>query len=145
MIWKGAAQRRRESHANLTRISRESHAARVCCSADDWRCSVLLHVLLHTEQSCSTLCFTVSMGTSCYTQMYCYTERTCGALRRREAALRAIFNEYASGDGRIGDAFNDTKLMGFDEWCSFLDHFSLIDSQFTLSEATQCFAWCRMR
>ena len=78
-------------------------------------------------------------------QKYCYNEKADAVLRRHELALRLIFKEYASGDGRIGDAFNDGNIMGFDEWSTFLDHFSLVDSQFTSSEATQCFAWCRMR
>eukprot|EP00966_Prymnesium_polylepis_P042623 990362-Prymnesium_polylepis.2 len=80
-----------------------------------------------------------------FREAHCYNERTDAVLRKHESSLRLIFKAYAHGDGRIGDAFEDSNLLGFTEYNDVLDDFGLIDQQFTASMGTLCFSWCRMR
>ena len=75
---------------------------------------------------------------------YCYTESTDAALRKHETLLKAMYDVFSIGEGLVNDLMKSRRLLGFDEWRSFVTEMDLIDKQFTLVEATICFLWSRM-
>lgn len=80
-----------------------------------------------------------------FRRKYCYIEETSEVLRRHEASLRCIFEQYAYGQGAIGDAFDSKLQLGFEEYRDMLLDFGVIDSQFVEREANWSFVSARMR
>jgi hypothetical protein len=76
---------------------------------------------------------------------YCYVEETDLTLKRHAPLLRALFHEYAVGEGQIGDKLKATTLLGFDEWTNMVRDTALVDMQFTQLHAQLAFSWSRMR
>lgn len=76
---------------------------------------------------------------------HCYIEETSEVLRRHAASLRFIYDHYAYGLGAIGDAMDDKRLLGFEEYRDFLLDCGVIDAQFVEREANWSFVSARMR
>ena len=47
-------------------------------------------------------------------EKFCYCQDVDEILRTWEASLRALFREYALGDGAIGDELRSTKLLDYE-------------------------------
>jgi len=74
----------------------------------------------------------------------CYIEQTDAVLQRHERSLKAVFKEYAIGDGDV--AKGDANLrLGYNEWQQFVKDLKLVNADFTQREVTLCWVWSRMR
>ena len=80
-----------------------------------------------------------------FRKRHLYTEATTEVFGRHLAALRAIYDQYAYGDGKSGNELSSTKRLSIDEWRRLLDHLALIDSEFGDRQATAAFVLSRNR
>ena len=62
-----------------------------------------------------------------------------------EPQLRQVFNEYAKGDGAIGDELHSKYLLEFAEWKNMLRDLKIIGEDITPREVAMTFVWARLR
>ena len=83
-----------------------------------------------------------------FRRKFCYVESTSNIFASYQSSLRALYDHYAHGDGRLGDELASTKRLGFGEWQKMLDHLALVDgpeSGFGERQATGAFVLARSR
>lgn len=56
-----------------------------------------------------------------------------------------VFNEYAKGDGAIGDELHSKYLLEFAEWKNMLRDLKIIGEDITPREVAMTFVWARLR
>ena len=75
----------------------------------------------------------------------CYSEATDSILVAHSSSLRAVFDVYASIDGKDMSSAHLAKVLSCTEWKKMLDDLGWVDTEFTLREAMLAFVWARMR
>jgi len=156
-----AARHRDSLIASLNADTGANHNTRALNRNEFFQCLIRLAIMRYVQPG---LCTDVSeavhelflsdiepnLESSCqqdsneFRKAMCYIAETDEVLHRHEKSIKAIFKEYASGDGNILNK-KENELMGYGEWQHFVKDLGLINADFSQREATLCFVWSRMR